>query len=503
MGLRARTVAVFTWASIAAVSAAALTACVGGSKSISAEDKERLKAYILAAPPADIPHKIDINFENKVHIIGYKIEPEVAKPGQEVKLTYYWRSDDSVDEGWKLFTHLRDDVADKSDNLDNVGPIRELKNDKQVLGPDKWEKGKIYVDEQTYKIPDWVKAAEIPVMIGIWKGGARLHIVSGPNDGDNRAIVAKIKTGLVPTKDEHTRGNEPPTLTVNKLAANEKITIDGKADEKAWGAAASTGPFVDVGTGKPNTAFPVNGSAKLLWDDTNLYVHFEVQDPDVVGYFTDKDKQKGDFTAAGQPKLWTKDTVEIMVDPDGDGDNKNYYELQINPQNKLFSSQFDTYNGPKTEPDGPFGHEDWDPKLKSAVVVKGTIDKAGDKDEGYSVEVAIPWKSFAKGAANVPPKPGDTWRMNFYAMQQNGGVAWSPILGQGNFHKATRFGKVVWSIPGMEVGANAADAGAGAAPVAEGKGATRGADKDAKDVKTTAGTVPPPAPKAPASAKPE
>jgi hypothetical protein len=32
--------------------------------------------------------------------------------------------------------------------------------------------------------------------------------------------------------------------------------------------------------------------------------------------------------------------------------------------------------------------------------------------------------------------------MNFYAMQNNGGVAWSPILGQGNFHKAARFGRV-------------------------------------------------------------
>ena len=35
--------------------------------------------------------------------------------------------------------------------------------------------------------------------------------------------------------------------------------------------------------------------------------------------------------------------------------------------------------------------------------------------------------------------------MNFYAMENNGGTAWSPILGQGNFHKATRFGKVTWA----------------------------------------------------------
>ena len=420
-------------------------ACVGGSKGISSEDKEKLKAYVLDSEPADMPHKIDINFENKLHIIGYKFDPELAKPGQDVKLTYWWRCDDSLDEGWKLFTHLHDDASDHSDNLDNVGPIRELKGDKQILGPDKWEKGKVYVDEQAYKMPDWIKGPELSVMTGVWKGGARLRVIQGPNDGDNRALVGKIKTGVVASPaDEHTK-NDVPSVVVGKLAANDKIVIDGKGDDKAWGGAPSTGPFVEVGTGKPNTSFPVNGSAKLAWDDTNMYVLFQISDPDVVGGFGDPAKQKDDFTSSGQPKLWTKDTVEIMVDPDGDGDNKDYYELQINPQNKVFHSNYDTYNAPKTEPNGPFGHEDWDPKLKSAVVVKGTLDKADDKDEGYVVEAAIPWTAFAK-ATNHPPKLGDSWRMNFYAMQQNGGVAWSPIMGQGNFHKASRFGRVTWGV---------------------------------------------------------
>ena len=443
------------WCMILAVAAAMQAACVGGSKSVSAEDKERLKPYILDAEPADIPHKVEINFENRVHLIGYNIEPATSKPGQEVKMTYWWRCDDTVDEGWGLFTHVvTDPSTDKRDNLDNDGPIREQKNGHQVLGPDKWEKGKIYVDEQTYKIPDGIKAPELQIITGVWKGNARLRIINGPNDGDNGALIGKIKTGIVPPAEEHTH-TDIPSVTVNKLAASEKIVIDGKGDDKAWGGAAAIGPFVDVGTGKPNTSFPVNGSVKLTWDDANLYVLFQVKDPDVVGYFTDKEKQKDDFTATGLPKLWTKDTVEMMTDPDGDGDNKDYYELQINPQNRVFHSQFDGYNTPKTEPNGPFGHEDWDPKLKSAVTVQGTIDKADDKDEGYTVEAAIPWGAFSK-AEHHPPKLGDTWRMNFYAMKQNGGVAWSPILGQGNFHKATRFGRVQWgTAPG---GVPAADA---------------------------------------------
>ncbi len=68
-----------------------------------------------------------------------------------------------------------------------------------------------------------------------------------------------------------------------------------------------------------------------------------------------------------------------------------------------------------------------------------------------------------------PPKPFDTWRLNLYAMKNNSGVAWSPILGQGNFHQASRFGKVTWSVPGMTPPPSAAASdGAGMASTVDG-----------------------------------
>ena len=134
--------------------------------------------------------------------------------------------------------------------------------------------------------------------------------------------------------------------------------------------------------------------------------------------------------------------------PDLVGDNHNYYELQSNPQNKIFKSQFDTLQQPNGGPNGPFGHEDWDAKVRSVVQIQKGPD---GKTTGYSVEMAIPWASYTK-AAHHPPTVGETWRINFYAMKNNAGVAWSPILGQGNFHKASRFAKVVW---GAELAASA------------------------------------------------
>lgn len=236
-----------------------------------------------------------------------------------------------------------------------------------------------------------------------------------------------------PALTESPPSNALPELMVPRLRAEDALAVDGVIDEPAWRRAAKTGEFVDAQTGMPARR-GVGGSARLLWDDAALYVAFTVRDDDVRGGFS---------TEAVDPHLWTRDTVELMIDPDGDGDGLDYYEIQVNPQNLVFDSRFDSYNQPRGGPDGPFGHEEWSSRVTSAVTIDGSLDDALP-DRGYQVEMRLPWSSLS-GAKRAPPEPGDTWRLNLYAMQDNGGVSWSPILGQGNFHRASRFGRVHWS----------------------------------------------------------
>jgi hypothetical protein len=411
--------------------------CVGGSGELSDKEKRDLARYVIDKPPQKLSRKLNINYDHKVTLLGCDIEPAgQVKPGQRVQVTMYWRADKDLEPGWNLFTHVLDASGERVLNIDNVGPLREWRADKQALGPSDWQPGKIYVDKQEFTIPASVKTNRIQVVTGVWKGDDRLKIVGGrASNGGNRGVVANIPTGLSSGIGTRLRSTRTPLLRVNKLEKNAKIKIDGKLDEDVWQRAPLVGPFVNVATGEPERKFPVSGHAKLLWSDEGFYVGFEVRDPDIVGGFKAGEKD---------PHLWTKDTVELMIDPEGDGDNKDYYEIQINPQNLVFDSHFDDYNKPKTEPNGPFGHQEWTANVKSAVHVEGTLDKPGDRDARYVVEALVPWKSFAK-STKAPPELGSIWRMNFYAMQENNGVSWSPILGQGNFHKASRFGRILWA----------------------------------------------------------
>jgi hypothetical protein len=63
---------------------------------------------------------------------------------------------------------------------------------------------------------------------------------------------------------------------------------------------------------------------------------------------------------------------------------------------------------------GPAIHA-WDISgLKSAVDVRGTINEPGDRDQGWSVEIAIPWEVLREAAPDKSaPRPGDKWRVNF------------------------------------------------------------------------------------------
>ena len=213
--------------------------------------------------------------------------------------------------------------------------------------------------------------------------------------------------------------------------------LDGSLGDAVWGFANTTRAFVETRHGG---LAPVQASAKLLWDARYLYVGVEVRDALLRASHTERDAH-----------LWEQDCVELMIDPDGDG--KNYFEIQVSPRGVVFDTRYDSRRAPR-----PFGHTDWDSKIRVAVAPRGKIDDK-EADAGYTVEMAIPWQTFSLEGKPAPrPAIGDQWRANLYVMdlieEQQRAAAWSS-LGTGDFHVPRRFGILAFEGPAEEmVGTN-------------------------------------------------
>jgi hypothetical protein len=225
---------------------------------------------------------------------------------------------------------------------------------------------------------------------------------------------------------EPTIAGEP--LAVPRLASAP--VLDGKLDDAAWAGAAILGPLVDSNSGGPVPSSPVAAWARLGFTDEALWLGVVVRDRKPVAAFGRDDVD---------PHVWGKSSgVELILQPGDPGDNRDYYELQVDVGGAVFDSHFDDYNAPVTGSGAAkiFGHQDWSSGVERAAFVQ--------RGSFWSVEIKLPWRAITGARVAVPPKPGDVWRLNLYSFRdgQRYALAWSPIRGQGNFHRASRFGRV-------------------------------------------------------------
>lgn len=126
------------------------------------------------------PARVLVDFERTLELVEARIEPATARSGERVRISLRWRCVTPPGEGWQLFTHVVDETSGRADSLGHAG-----------LGPEHWTANTTHAETLDYVVPSWA-TGDLTVYVGVWKGSARLRIVAGPNDGDNRAAVGKI-----------------------------------------------------------------------------------------------------------------------------------------------------------------------------------------------------------------------------------------------------------------------------------------------------------------------
>jgi hypothetical protein len=139
----------------------------------------------------------------------------------------------------------------------------------------------------------------------------------------------------------------------------------------------------------------------MLWDDEFFYFGADLEEPHLWATLKARDSvifQDNDF--------------EVFIDPDGD--THAYFELEINALNTVW----DLLLVQPYRDGGPAIHG-WDiAGLRTAVDLRGTLNRPADRDGGWSVEIAVPWAVLAEAAPRRSrPRPGDQWRVNFSRVQ--------------------------------------------------------------------------------------
>jgi hypothetical protein len=385
------------------------------------EDLEFIKKNVLTtAPTPQFPVNGDI--DGKIVYLGLDVSTNPVEPGKDVKLTHYWKVVSPPGAGWRMFVHINGPNNQGFINWDHH-PVR----GKYPVA--QWKAGEIIRDEHSNRLPVTWPHDKMLVYVGLWRGAERMKINSGSNDGTGRLLAASI-----PVTNKAAPVASAKRYMVRKVA--KPVKVDGKLDEPGWKDAPSTGLFVNTLTGAPAE---VKTEAKMLWDDNNLYLGFENVDSDVWSTLTKRDD-----------KLWTQEVVEIMIDADKNG--KSYVEFQVAPNGSIFDTYLPEWR--KYEPDFDPKRKmyDWNSKVKASVRVLGTLNKRDDQDKGWVAEVSIPLadvNGLSKEPIKVPPKLGDSWKVNLFRMESpegkpQQGSAWSPPL-VGDFHALDKFGEIVFA----------------------------------------------------------
>lgn len=179
----------------------------------------------------------------------------------------------------------------------------------------------------------------------------------------------------------------------------EAPTIDGNIDDEIWEKAHWTESFQDIeGDIKPKPYYDTK--VKMLWDTNYLYIAANLDDENIWAYLTERDQV-----------VFFDNDFEVFIDPQNT--THQYFEYEINALNTIFDLFL-----PKPYRSNSGALISWDSKrLKHGVHIYGSLNDPSDKDRGWTIELAIPFRDIT--VANTPniPKNGDIWRINFSRVQ--------------------------------------------------------------------------------------
>jgi hypothetical protein len=173
----------------AALAVLALLSCLPNPQSVKENrekfDRSAVRQYITDKPPAiKYPNKGE--FDHKIRLLGYNLEPEVLRPGDAFTITYYFEALEEIDEHWQLFVHIDGSTRIHGDHH----PVRGM------YPTEVWRKGEIIADVQKMDVPANFASTSAAIYIGFYMDERRMPISNlqeARNDGQNRLEAGQLR----------------------------------------------------------------------------------------------------------------------------------------------------------------------------------------------------------------------------------------------------------------------------------------------------------------------
>jgi hypothetical protein len=282
------------------------------------------------------------------------------------------------------------------------------------------------IPDRRYPIVDVERGSVLALAVFSFASGAKIQAaeIFKVTDGQLREIRAVLRN--LPEDAGTGWPASPPIPRYAVKRATAPIAIDGELNEPAWSDAspAVTLQFLwDDQTGAKQVTL-----VQLLRGEDALYVGFRADDADINARFTARDDP-----------TFLDDAVEIFINPARDQEVV-YYGFEMNARGVLYD--YLNYNSrtlfKRFDATG----------VEVAVALQGSLNHRDDLDDGWTLEIAIPWENF-EGLAAAPPAAGSVWKAN---LNRWDGVAperrmsiWSDPLNDESWpHVPSRFGELVF-----------------------------------------------------------
>lgn len=191
----------------------------------------------------------------------------------------------------------------------------------------------------------------------------------------------------------------PPAVAIP--FASVAPSIDGACDETAWNHALT---FRDEYPISSREKVPSGTVWRVMWDETFFYVGVTIRQ---------NSPRAEPYNPAGGGAPWHADAVELFLGP---GIRfRTYWEIVVAPDGSVY--------------DALGQNNRWGSYLVTPEEsVQGLRAAARRTEQGYSVEIAVPWREVPGYQRGNPPRPGE--EINFTLVRCRNGIqsACHPLL---------------------------------------------------------------------------